>query len=133
MTTLSFAGVCMLILLSLLFSLTSLLLVGWVLVKLPEDYFVHHKEHHWIDPVRYPNLYKVLRMVKNLIGIVLIVVGIILIFMPGQGVLTIVIGLILTDFPAKKRWLEKLLRSKGVRKSLDMLRRKAGKRPFLYP
>ena len=123
----------MLIFLSLLFSLLTLLLVGWVMIKLPEDYFVRHEEHHWIDPVRYPNLHWLSRMVKNALGMLLIVLGVILLFVPGQGILTIVIGLILTDFPLKKRWLKKLLASQSVRRTLNMLRRKAGKKPFLYP
>ncbi len=119
--------------LSLLFSLLTLLLIGWVVVQLPADYFIRERRHHWIDPQRYPNLAWMVRLVQHAVGYLLVALGIVLLFLPGQGVLTIVIGLMLVEFPGKRRLLHRLLAHERVRKTLDFLRRKAGREPFFYP
>ena len=68
-----------------------------VLIRLPSDYFSKHKEtisntrRTWLSPVLYG--------VKNILGGLLLLLGIIFLFTPGQGLITLLAGLILMDFP----------------------------------
>ncbi len=113
--------------------LLSIVLVAAVIAKLPADYFLASHEHHFVDPRRYPNLHWFCRVFRNVIGIVLVVAGIAMLVLPGQGILTIVIGIMLMDFPAKHHFLQKLVSKAVVRKSLNLIRQKLGKPPFRYP
>jgi archaellum biogenesis protein FlaJ (TadC family) len=121
------------VMLSLVLFFVSFLLIGFVIWRLPEDYFINEKHSCWIDPVRYPNFYWLWRMLRNIIGVLLIIAGVMMLVLPGQGFLTIVTGLMLVDFPIKKRFLDRLSAIRSVQKSLNYLRKKLGKPPFLYP
>jgi hypothetical protein len=106
----------------------SLAVVSWAVVRLPATYF--RKDHaavFWADK---PALVRgVGLVVKNLIGIVLILIGIVLSLpgVPGQGVLTILIGIMFVDFPGKRR-LERLIVGRPiVLRALNRLRARYGK------
>ncbi len=123
----------MITILSLLFALLSVLGVVWFIAKLPADFFQRPRRHrHLIDPNRYPNLHFIYKMVRNILGLVLILAGIVMLVLPGQGVLTIIIGLIVADFPQKERWIHRLTASHTVKKGLNLIRRKFGKEEFRF-
>lgn len=102
----------------------------WLLTRLPEDYFLE------IDrPVRptWPQqcgLYWVCRLLKNLLGVVLLLAGIVMLVTPGQGILTILAGLWLIDLPGKRRCERRLIGRPKVLASVNWIRRRAGKPPF---
>ena len=81
----------------------SLALVSFVLVKLPATYFhSSHRREFWVDrhrAVRWSGL-----VLKNFIGLILIVLGVLMSLpgVPGQGILTILLGLIMLDIPGKR-------------------------------
>jgi hypothetical protein len=52
---------------------------------------------------------------------------------PGQGLLTIAVGLILLDFPGKFRLERWLATRRSVWRSLNWLRRRAGSKPLQMP
>src|SRR5438105_3394885 len=86
----------------------SLLIVGYVLARLPADYFVNPAARRPID--RHPALKVLARVVRNGFGYFLIALGAVLSLpgVPGQGLLTIFMGVLLIDFPGKhrfERWL----------------------------
>ena len=62
-----------------------------------------------------------------------VIFGILMIFMPGQGLLTILMGLALLNFPGKRSAELALARYPPVRKALDWIRQKANKPPFQIP
>ena len=69
-------------------------------------------------------------LLKNLLGLALVVLGLVFLLMPGQGVIVILIGVLLLDFPRKKE-LERWLISRGpILKLANWIRRKANKAPF---
>ncbi|EIF51596.1 hypothetical protein SULAR_01983 [Sulfurovum sp. AR] len=68
---------------------------------------------------------------KNIIGVLLIIGGIFLLFLPGQGILTILIGLLIIDFPYKYRFEIWVIKHPFVLKSVNKLRTKAKKRPLV--
>ena len=60
----------------------------------------------------------------------MILAGLVMLFTPGQGLLFILIGLMLTSFPGKKRWLQWLFRKPQVRRSVNQIRERAGQPPM---
>jgi archaellum biogenesis protein FlaJ (TadC family) len=109
----------------------SLGLVSLILIKLPADYFCSHYDRQ-IWSGRAPALRIAAAIGKNLLGIVLIMAGIVMTLpgVPGQGLLTILLGIMLVDFPGKDRLERKLLYRPAVRNSIDKLRARFGKPPL---
>lgn len=109
----------------------SLGLVSFILVKLPRDYFCSHYDRQ-IWSGRAPALRITAAIAKNLLGIILIMAGIVMTLpgVPGQGLLTILLGIMLVDFPGKDRLERKLLYRPAVRNSIDKLRARFGKPPL---
>lgn len=73
------------------------------------------------------------RVGKNVIGAALIVLGLLLSLpgIPGQGLLTVLVGLVLVDFPGKRRLQRKLLGRPGLRGKINRLRKRFGKPPLV--
>jgi hypothetical protein len=105
----------------------SLLLSGRMLVRLPPDYFTSRR------PPSPTTLWG--KVGWNLLGGALVILGIALSVpgVPGQGVLTILAGLILMDFPGKHRLLLAVLRRGPVRAVVDRLRARSGRPPLEIP
>jgi hypothetical protein len=74
-----------------------------------------------------------LLILRNLLGVLLLVAGFAMLFLPGQGLLTMLIGVLLISFPGKYRLVTHLIRRPGFRHSLDWLRSKRRKPPFIWP
>ena len=109
----------------------SLAIVSIILVKIPADYFSKsHKTKFWSGPR--PALHAAKFIGKNLLGILLVGIGILLSIpgVPGQGLLTILLGIMLLDFPGKHRLEQKLLSRPGIVKTINRLRDRFGKPPL---
>ncbi|SRR6266496_703127 len=106
----------------------NLAVVSFILVKLPVDHFTNSYEtKFWSGrhvSVRVPGL-----IAKNLLGMLLVGIGILLSIpgVPGQGVLTILLGIMLLDFPGKRRLEQKLLSKPAILQTINRLRRRFGK------
>ena len=115
---------------SLALMLLTPLMVAWLIIKLPADYFVAERHGPIQSLERLPILRVLIAIAKNLLGIVLLVAGIVMLFTPGQGLLTIVVALILIDFPGKYRLERWIITRPQVWRSVHWLRTRAG-RPSL--
>ena len=112
-------------------ALASIVIIGYILSQLPPDYFVNPAAR--ACPQRHPVLKVLFTIVRNVAGCGLIVLGAILSLpgVPGQGILTILMGVMLVDFPGKnsaERWL---LTRRGVLTGVNKLRSRLGKPPLL--
>lgn len=110
----------------------SLLTVGFLLVKLPATYFQEfHSRDIWVD--RHPVLRLMARGGKNVLGVILLVVGMILALpgVPGQGLLTIVIGLMLLDLPGKRRLERRIVGRPRILRTINRLRKRFGSPPLV--
>lgn len=112
-------------------SVGSLLLVAAllpvVIVRLPADYFV--RVHHigegprsWLDWLWH--------ITKNVIGGIFVVAGIAMLVLPGQGLLTILIGILMMDFPGKLELERKLICRPRILKIVNRMRQKHGREPL---
>lgn len=108
----------------------SIVVIGFLLVRLPANFFLDsHNRDLWID--HHPVVRWLGIILKNLLAIGLIVVGIVLCFFPGQGILTILIGLALLDFPGKRRLERAILRRPGIFDRVNRLRGRFGRPPLI--
>ena len=108
----------------------SLVICGALIVALPPRYFI---EDHKLWSGR-PPLVRLLGIIgKNLLGVLLIVVGVLLSVpgIPGQGILTIAIGVVLLDIPGKQRLVRAVVRRKGVLRSINRFRAWFGRKPLV--
>ena len=106
---------------ALLFTI-SLLAICLVAVLLPTAYLTNERSPFWPDK---PPLVRWLGIIaKNLLGLLLIAIGAVLAIpgIPGQGLLTILIGLLLLDIPGKHRLVQNLLRRPRLLKAINRLR-----------
>ena len=78
-------------------------------------------------------IFILLRLLRYFLGTLLVVVGILMIFLPGQGVLTTIIGAGLLDFPGKQRLIDTVISWSSIQKALNWIREKGNKTPFTFP
>jgi hypothetical protein len=111
-----------------LMSVASLAVVTFFVVRIPADYFSKNRR----PPAKSPRARVVVSILKNLAGIVLVLLGVVLSIpgIPGQGILTILVGLMLTDLPGVRRLERSLVRGRGVKRALDAIRAKFGRDPL---
>ena len=104
------------------------LLLPVIVVRLPADHFVRpHRvgegPRGWLDWLWH--------IAKNLLGVVLVIVGIVMIVLPGQGLLTILIGLMMVDFPGKTKLERRLIMRPRILKLINRMRERRGRLPLL--
>ncbi len=104
----------------------SILIVGVMIVKIPANYFSSHYQQDFL-----PNSSWVTRwgatIAKNLVGAVLVAAGIVMLIGPGQGILTILVGLILMDIPGKRPLEARIIKRPTVLAAVNKLRAKYDK------
>jgi len=109
----------------------NLAIVSFILVKLPADHFKqNHKTQFWSGPR--PAFNALFVIGKNILGILLVVLGVLLSLpgVPGQGLLTILLGIMLLDLPGKHSLERKLLNRPEIVKAINRLRQRFDKPPL---
>jgi hypothetical protein len=111
-----------------LMSVASLAVVTFFVVRIPVDYFSNERR----PPASSPRARVAVSILKNLAGVALVLLGVVLSLpgIPGQGILTILVGLMLTDLPGVRRLERSLARMRGVKRALDAIRAKFGRDPL---
>ncbi len=91
--------------LSLLTVLASFIVLPWVIVRVPADYFAHERPPRSAWEKLHPAARIAIVLAKNLFGLFFLLAGIIMALplVPGPGVLTVLLGLALLDLPGKRR------------------------------
>jgi archaellum biogenesis protein FlaJ (TadC family) len=115
---------------SVLIFIISILGISWFVAQIPEDYFLSSKR----KPSKWQEQKPILRLAvlfgKNIIGVSLIIGGLLMLVLPGQGLLTIVTGLLLINYPGKYKLEQKLVAIPSVFRALNWIRVKANKPPL---
>ena len=107
-------------------------IISFILVKLPPDYFQESNPRTFMADHR-PALRWAGLIGKNLLGILLVLLGVVMSLpgVPGQGILTILLGIMLVDLPGKRRLEQKILSQPKVLEKINRLRHKFSKPPLL--
>ena len=77
-----------------------------------------------------PLLWYIILVIKNVIGYSLILGGVMMLVLPGQGLFTIIIGLMLSNYPGKYSIERKFIAIPSVLRSINWLRKKSNKPPL---
>lgn len=106
--------------------------VPWYVKRLPEDYFSRREqEEYGIERPERTLGDKVLIMLRNALGAVLVLAGVAMLILPGQGMLTLVVGILMMDFPGKRRLQRRILALPSVLKAVNSLRKRSGEPPLV--
>lgn len=114
--------------------LVSIGVTALLLVRLPADYFVAERR-----PLPLAGRSTALRVAaavaKNLAGFALVILGALLSLpgVPGQGILTILLGIMLMDIPGKRRLEGAIVRRRMVHRAINRLRSRFQKPPIVLP
>lgn len=107
----------------------------FVILRLSENHF-HADSHDGKDPsfeLERPHWQRVLGMVvKNALGVSLVVLGLVMSLpgVPGQGLLTMFIGVVLLDLPGKRAFERRIISKPSILHACNRLRIRFGKKPF---
>jgi hypothetical protein len=118
---------------SLVLFFATLLAIPPLVARIPPDYFVRHRRVRLVKAGPHVLLGYVMLVGKNLLGLLLLVAGIALLVLPGQGLITMLIGLLFLDFPGKFRLERRVVALPSVLKTLNWLRHKSGRPPLIPP
>ena len=105
--------------------------IGIVMIKIPPHYFSSRHESDFLPDspwlVRWGAV-----IAKNIAGVILIVFGILLSLpgIPGQGILTILLGLMFLDIPGKRPLETKIIKQPTVLSAINRLRARYDKLPL---
>ena len=112
--------------------LLSFLSIGIVMVKIPENYFSTHYQQDFL-----PGSSWIVRwgavIAKNLFGAFLVLLGVVLSLpgVPGQGILTILLGLIMLDIPGKRPLEARIIKRPAILSAINELRARYNKPPLV--
>jgi len=111
--------------------LASFAAIGVVMVKIPANYFSTHYKKDFLPGSPWLVRWSAV-ILKNVLGLVLIILGILLSLpgVPGQGILTILLGLIMIDIPGKRPIEAKIIQRPTVLAAVNKLRAKYDKPPL---
>ena len=109
--------------LSFIIFIFSLLTIKWLVALIPSDYFIKKNNSEFRS--NYPIFWLVSIIIKNLVGYTLIVGGILMLVLPGQGLFTIFVGLMLSNYPGKFYIERKFIAIPSVLRAINWLRKKS--------
>jgi uncharacterized membrane protein SpoIIM required for sporulation len=118
---------------SVIMFITSILSLPYLVSLIPADYFQYaepYREHH---SFKHPAIRFLIISAKNILGWLLIIAGAIMLVLPGQGTITLIAGLLLINFPGKRKVERKLVSNNRVLQAINWLRAKRNKEPLLAP
>ena len=107
----------------------TLALVPLLVARIPVDYF-SRKRRSFRDVDAQSAWYIVGLLVKNVLGVLLILVGIAMLVLPGQGVLTILLGLFVMNFPGKRALERSIVSNQKVLSAINWMRARSQRPPL---
>ena len=115
---------------SLVMMVATLLTVPMIIIRLPSRYLTTEDDGLSQIPPRWRWPYIV---AKNMMGMLLVMAGLSMLVLPGQGLLTLAIGLVLLDFPGKRRLGRRIIGQQRILSAINRLRARAHKEPLEAP
>ena len=110
----------------------SALSIGYFIKKIPYDYFLNDKRDIPDYKNKNPVFWIITLALKNIIGYCLIMGGILMLVLPGQGLLTILVGLMLSDYPGKFKLEKRIIKTNLILKTINWYRKKSSIPPIIF-
>ncbi len=118
---------------SILTFFATLIFIPLMIIRLPSDYFENENPPS-LKKIAIPRILSISFIIlKNLLGLILFIGGFMMLFTPGQGILSMLIGLSLTNFPGKRRLERKLISQEKIFAIINKIRKKSGTLPIKRP
>ncbi|MFA9479735.1 PGPGW domain-containing protein [Phycisphaerales bacterium AB-hyl4] len=117
--------------LSVFMFVATLIAMPLLIARLPADYFTRRPVRDW--PTRHPAVHLLLVVAKNALGLVLLLAGLAMLVLPGQGLLTIFVAIMLLDFPRKRDLERWLIRRRPIFRAANWIRAKRHRPPLELP
>lgn len=117
---------------SLVMFLATLAAGPWLLLRLPPDYYTHDRRPRHARSA-HPAITTAWLIARNIIAVVLLVAGVLMLVLPGQGLLTILVGFLLLRFPGKYRLEKRIIARPHVLRAINRLRTRRGRKPLSDP
>jgi hypothetical protein len=116
---------------SIIFFIISIATLPWLASQIPQDYFMpearmQRKQQNIVTRL-------IVMIFRNIAGIILLLMGMVMLIGPGQGLITIIVAIMLLDFPGKFRLERWLISRPGILKAINWLRNKKGRVPLQVP
>jgi hypothetical protein len=108
----------------------SVIAIPMILIRVPEDYFSERRPRTWFKD-HHPVLRLTALALKNLFGAILLLGGLAMLILPGQGLLTMLIGISLMDFPGKRAIEQSIIGRPLILKSINRIRQRFGRPPLI--
>lgn len=118
---------------SVLFFLVGITLIPYLILKIPYDYFNYSSKKAYFSNKREIAVYYLKMILRNIAAFLLFLIGVILLFIPGQGLLTIFLSLLLADIPGKYKIEKYMIKKEKIYNMLNGFRQKHGVKPFVLP
>lgn len=112
------------------FFLVTLIVIPWLILQIPNDYFSRSKRRSILESMHHPVIHIMLLVLKNLFGVFFLLLGMLLLVLPGQGLLTMLLGIIMIDFPGKFRLERWFVSRESIFRSVNWLRKKGKREPI---
>jgi len=116
---------------SLILLLINIAAIPYMIARIPEDYFTHHGRHRITQSSRHPLLQLMIVSLKNILGVMLLVIGVIMLFGPGPGLMTILFALMIMSFPGKYRMECWIINRPLILQGVNLMREKRGLAPLM--
>ena len=111
----------------------SLIALPFLVARIPADYFVRDRQGHAAHRQQHPVLRVIGLVCKNLLGLAFVLAGVAMLVLPGQGILTILIGLSLMNFPGKRTLERRIVQQPSILRAINWMRHRAGQPPLIVP
>ena len=116
--------------LSALMFFGSIVLAWYMIVRLPADYLVNADERSRKFAAQHPLVRVITIVTRNICGVLLLTAGVVMLLTPGQGILFIVLGVSLVDFPGKRDIVRRMMQQKRVFAAINRIREQANRPPL---
>ena len=103
----------------------TLIIIPILVVRIPADYFKHEKQKPDHFYRRYSSIRILVLALKNLLGLTFIIAGLAMLVLPGQGIITILIGIMMLNFPGKFALQLRIVQQPTVLGAINWIRMKA--------
>ena len=108
----------------------SLVSLPWLVAIIPDDYFMSKERQTSRWKENFPILWLFAFIGKNIVGYLMLFAGILMLFLPGQGLITMIAGLLMMDYPGKYSLERKIALTPAILLKLNWLRSTVNRPPL---
>lgn len=119
--------------LSILTFIGTLIVVPLLVIRMSDDYFMIENPRNHLFCRHHPVIRYTCLFMKNILGVLFLLAGLAMLFLPGQGLITVLIGVMLMDFPRKRVLELSIIRQESILRSINWMRAKASRPPLRVP